>query len=51
MNKILIFVIALTVIYVSVFFIPDNVERFALIPEKKIGRASVGKECRARWSR
>ena len=34
MNKILIFVIALTVIYVSVFFIPDNVERFALIPEK-----------------
>lgn len=34
MKKILAFVVILVLIYVAVFFIPDRVEKFALIPEK-----------------
>jgi len=34
MNKILMFAAVLTIIYVGVFFIPNRVEKFALVPEK-----------------
>ena len=34
MNKIIIFAILLIIIYISVFFIPQSVKKFALIPGK-----------------
>lgn len=34
MNKILIFAAALIIIYISIFFIPNSVDKFALVPEK-----------------